>query len=112
MRTTLQIILAVKESQNVTEEELKLALVALEGISYFYHHTAQDLVEAIEGKKSQVYLDLKAGFARKSFESMFKALKTAPDKWLGPANTPGTEEYKQRMGWAKSLFKKATGIDL
>lgn len=112
MRTTLQIIIAVKECEPVTEEELKLALIALSNIEHFYNKAAQDLIDAIRAEKSMALLKMKAEFAWGTIESMFKAKKTPPDTWLGPDNTPGTPENKRQMEMGKKIFKAATGMDL
>ncbi len=111
MRTTNEIIIAVKESQPVTAEELRMALLALNGIEHFTRQDLDRLIEAVDtGDFRQV--KLRAVFAKSNRERMFQAVKTDPVKWLGPANIPGNPEYEQRMQWAKNLFEKATGEKL
>jgi hypothetical protein len=112
MRTTLQIILAVKECEPVTEEELKLALCAMSGIEHFLNQSLKKLIQSIREGKPEARLKMQAEFEWRTIERMFKAIKTPPDEWLGPGNTPGTEENRERMAWAKKVFKKATGEDL
>lgn len=112
MRTTNEIIIAVKESQPVTTEELRLALLAQHGISYFYEHSLQKLIEAILEKKPQVMLEFKAKFEQGTMERMFQAIKTDPEKWLGPANIPGSQEYADRLKWCKNIYERDTGEKL
>ena len=112
MRTTNQIICAVKDCQPVMEDELCLALLAMESIEFFVQDELGNLIEAIEKGQSPTLLRLRAKNAFKTIESMFRARKTEPDKWLGPAHTPGTPEHSAGVRMAKAVFKKATGIDL
>lgn len=109
MRNTLEIIIAVKECESVTEEELKLALVAMSSIEYFVENELTELVEAILADKP---IKLKAQFAKGTLERMFFAKKKSPDEWLGPDNIPGTPEQKANLALGKKIFKNATGLDL
>lgn len=110
MRTTLEIIIAVKECQPVTEEEMKLALLAMSGIEHFIKKELMDLIQAIREDKPTV--KMKAEFAWGTVERMWNAAKKPPDEWLGPDNIPGSPEFAARLKWGKALFKKATGVDL
>ena len=112
MRSTLQIIIAVKESQPVTEEELRLALLALSGINHFVQHDLDGLIEAIEEGKPAPFLKMKAEFMKGTRERLFQGIKKDPREWLGPGNIPGNPEYDQRLKMAKNIFKQATGIDI
>lgn len=109
MRTTNQIICAVQDCQPVTEHELQLALIALSGIEHFIRQELQELIEAVE---SDGAVRLRSQLAKRTIERMFQAIKTPPDKWLGPHSIPGTQEQKAAMATSRSIFKKATGIDL
>ena len=110
MRTTNEIIIAVKESQPVTAEELRLALLASSSIEYFLKKSVRDLIEAIVEKKPSA--NLKAEFAKRTLDDMFQAGKTDPQKWLGPDNIPGNPGYDKRLEWGKRLFEKVTGEKL
>lgn len=110
MRSTVGIIVAVKECQPVTVEELKLALLAMASIGQLIEDEARTLAEAVEADKPAA--KLRAGFLLKTLERMFYARKKAPDEWLGPRNIPGTPENTKAMAGAKVLYKKATGEDL
>lgn len=113
MRTINEIVIAVQENEKeISEEELRLCVVALQSIVHFYRHDLIKLIEAIRDGKKEGILKLNADFAWKTIESMFNAGKTAPDKWLGEGNIPGTEENIKRRNLGKKIFKDATGIDL
>lgn len=112
MKTTLETIRAVKECEQVTEEELRLSLCALSAIEHFLREDLIRLIEAIREGKPTHLLKMKAEFAQGTIDRMFTALKTPPDKWLGPNNIPGTPENNERMRIAKNIFKKATGLEL
>jgi hypothetical protein len=106
MRTTLEIIIAVKDNQPVTEQELKLALLAMSSIEHFVQGQLDALIEAVESGKSA---KLRAALAKQMRETMFRAKKSDPEKWLGPENIPGNPKHDERLRWAKRLFKKVTG---
>ena len=112
MRTTNQIICAVKDNEPVTHEELRLALLALNGIQYFYKKCLDDLVAVVEGGKPKVLVDIRVAAAKDINERMFAAIKTDPEVWLGPQNIPGNKEHDDRLAWGKKLFEKATGETL
>lgn len=113
MRTTNEIITAVKEGEPVTERELKLALVALSSIDTFRSRTLNDLIDAIE-KGSKPILDLKVAHAKDQRERLFTAAKTDPEVWLGPCGTPGTPEHTKSYNASKRImraFLKYQGLD-
>ena len=117
MRTTNEIVCAVKDCQPVTEEELRLALVALSAIDLFTRRDCGELVDQILAPCNEPGLRLRAARlrahgAKRALEDSFQALKTAPDKYLGPCHMPGTPEHAAGMRVAKAVFKKATGVDL
>lgn len=112
MRTTNEIIVAVKECQPVTEQELKYALISMSSIDYFHKKDLMDLIQAIREEKPIPFLKMKAEFAWGTVERMFSGIKKPVDEWLGPGNIPGSPEQQARLAMGKKIFKKATGIDL
>ena len=110
MRSTLEIIIAVKESQPVTEDELKLALLVMSSVDYFLTNDLRQLADAVKADKPSA--KMRAGFADGTLERMLAGKKKSPDEWLGPTNTPGNPEYERRLKAGKALFKAATGQDL
>ncbi len=110
MRSTLDIIIAVKESRPVEPEELRLALLALSSIDQFTKNSLDGLIGAIEEKAPRV-VELKAHFAKQTRESMFQAMKRDPAAWLGPGGIPGNPEHDARLKVAKAVAR-AAGIDL
>lgn len=104
MRSTNEIIIAVKESQPATDEELRLALLVMSNIDYFVEGKLRELIEAIEEDKPST--KSRARFAKDTLEGMFLARKKPPKDWLGPENTPGTPEYERRYAMAMKLGKK------
>lgn len=105
MRSTLDIIIAVKESRPVEHEELRLALLALSSIDQFLGNSLNGLIEAIEEGKSSA--KLKAHFAKDIRERMFQAMKQDPAVWLGPGGIPGTPEHDKRYRMALAVAKAA-----
>ena len=112
-RTILDIQIAVKDGEpNITDEELRLCIVAQCSIEYFYQKALLDLIEIIREERPALFMKIKAEFAWNTYESMFEAAKKTPKQWLSPADIPGTPANKERMEWAKKVFKVATGEDL
>lgn len=103
----LDIIIAVKESQPVSEADLRLALLAQTSIEYFIEKELQDLIEAVLAGKPSA--SMRAEFANGTLERMFKARKKPPAEWLGPTNTPGNPEYERRYAMGKKLIEKVLG---
>lgn len=107
MRSTLDIIIAVKECQPVSEQELRLAVVALSAMESMDQRALRDLAECVvEGKPSA---KLKAQFLLQETETRFKSRKMPVDQYLGPGDIPGTPENSERLRVAKAIYKKATG---
>lgn len=110
MRSTLEIILAVKGQQPATDEELRLAVVALSAMETMDQMSMRKLAEAVQdGKPTAKFL---AGCALREAEIRFKSMKMPVDQYLGPSNIPGTPENTANVKMAKAIFKKATGQDL
>jgi hypothetical protein len=104
MRSTLEIIIAVKESKPATEDELRLALLVMSNMEHLVRRELEALAAAVEQDKPSA--KLRVGFARKTLETMFYARKKDPLEWLGPENTPGNPEYERRYAMAIKLLEK------
>lgn len=110
MRTTLEIIIAVQACEPVTEEELRLALIAMSNINHFIEYNFQRLIQTVlEGKPTA---KMQAEFSNGTIERMFQARKRPPDEWLGSSDMPGTPENRRQMELSKKMFKAAMGRDL
>jgi hypothetical protein len=109
-RSTLDIILAVKDCTPATEEELRLALMALSHMLQITERTLHDLAEAVrEGKPSA---KMRAANELREYELRVKGRKMPPKEYLGPTYTPGTPENAAAMKWANGVYKAATGQDI
>jgi hypothetical protein len=104
MRSTLEIVIAVKESAPATEHELRLALLATVAIEHFVRKDLERLIDAVVECKPSARM--RALEARGLLERMFEARKKAPDEWLGPENTPGNPEYERMLAFGKKLLEK------
>lgn len=112
MRSTNEIIIAVKECQPVTVDELKLALIVQSNINHFITDALRKLIEAIKKGKEGSFL--RAAWAETTLESMFQAAKKDPEVWLQPDNIPGNPEHDKRYTISKKVLTKvlgAMGID-
>lgn len=110
MRSMNEIVIAVKEQQPVTDEELRLTVVGLAAIQTFLTGNIRDLAKSVlDGKPSA---RLRASSALAEDEIRFKSMKMPVNDFLGEENTPGTEANKKLVAMCKNIFKKATGQDL
>lgn len=110
MRSTNEIIIAVQDCLPCTDEELRLCIMSLKARLHFAEHDMDELSAAVTAGKP--FAKMRAGFWERDREMRFQSMKKPVEEYLGPANTPGTPEYTQRMAGARALFKKATGINL
>jgi hypothetical protein len=94
-----------EESQRVTEEELRMALLAMCQIERFVRRDVEGLIEAT--LTSQPSTRLVAQMAKAALERILQARKKDPVEWLGPDNVPGNPEYAQRYKTAKRILEKA-----
>lgn len=112
MRSTLEIIIAVKDCEDVTEQELKYALLAMSAMNHFAEEDLRALTDAVQVGNPQV-IKLRTGFASDGQSRRLDlSMKMPVDEYLGPGNIPGTPEYNQRMEFSKSLYKQIFGEDL
>lgn len=110
MRTILDIIVACKDREPATEEELRLTVVALSAMLHLAEDELRKLVEAVLAGNASARL--RAGVAQKADEARFKSRKMSPRDYLGDTYTPGTPENERLKQTAKAIFKAATGQDL
>jgi len=110
MRTLLEIIEAVKDNEEVTLDELKYALLAIDALWHFDKNDLSRLrSKIIEGKP---VLSIVCKDARdRAFHRVKAALEKNPKEWLGWKNDPKNPEYQEFRKFAFALAKKATGID-
>jgi hypothetical protein len=107
MRSTRDIIVAVKESQPVTPDELRMALLVMSVVDAFTWRELYDLIEAVESDAAQA--KMKATFAKGILERMYQAKKEDPETWLGPDHTPGSAEHDRWLRIGKRLLEKIEG---
>ncbi len=110
MRSTNQIIQAVLECEECTEEELRLCIMSLKARLYFAEKAADDMAAATE--KGLPATQMRAGFWKIEAEQRFASITMPVDKYLGPGSIPGTSEQVERLRVSKAIFEKATGEKL
>jgi len=95
VRTVSEIVEAVRKQEPATEEELRLALLAL-----YYDNTMacrSDFESA-----SELKLRMRA---KENFERRFRMLKSEPDRYLGPRFTPGTKENTEGRAQSEAVLR-------
>ena len=113
MRSILQIQIAVKEAEpDISDEELRLCIESQANIEHFYRTAIVDLIESIRKGKPESFTKMKAEFALGTVERMLAAKNKTPHEWLGPDNIPGSPAQRDRLAWAKRVYKNATGESL
>ena len=103
MRTVNEIVQAVQEQQPATEDELRLALLAV--------HYAFGIAVPMQdtSKIGEVLLRVRAA---DNVNLRFRVLKSAPDEYLGPNWTPGTPQNQRQRAQSKRIleaFEKQRG---
>lgn len=109
-RSQLELAIAVKDGGLVSEQDLRLALLASESMLWFVDHQLRELAEAVVDdagpggriRRSSFY----AAEALNLLHRIFNARKAPPAQWLGPDNTPGAPGYEARYAGAKRLLHK------
>lgn len=113
MRSTCEIIAAVKDGEEVPYEELKLACMVQSFLLLQYQNDVKRLLKggiAAEMTKQSYYSDPKTASAEGGISSVYwNAIKADPQKFLGPAHIPGTPEYEERYRVSKAVFNKVMG---
>ena len=112
MRSSNEIIIAAKEQQPVTEEELRMALLVEVNCEYFLKKAILDWLEAVDKPTTPLIIRMRQNRAREILESVFKMHKGDPLVVLGTRNIPGTPENTAGIALSKKIFKAATGVDL
>ena len=107
MRSTNDIIIAVKESEPVTKEELKMACLVLSNLLYFHHQTIRRLVKGGAAAELEKKLNLPDAYGDLGMPEYYhQAMLADPIKYLGPGHIPGTPEYEAGYGMSKKVFDK------
>jgi len=106
MRSTVDIVCAVKEQTPVTEEELKMALLVMCTTEHFLKRKMEKLLEAVgSGNKFGVKLwaDAATRFMR---ETLFRMHKSDPLECLGPSGIPGNPQHDRMYKAGCALIDK------
>lgn len=111
MRSTAAIICAVKERQDVTVEELRLALLVLNSTEYFLKGKLLRLIDAAN-KGKDFLIELARGDADTVVrETLFNLHKADPEVCLGPDNLPGSPIHDARYAAGLRLIDKLLAKD-
>jgi hypothetical protein len=104
MRTLLEIISAVRDGETPDQDELRLALLAMD---HMLDATMQLLINNAEQEVLAIkqpgphYLALQEFLRRNA-----QACRTAPDAWLGWDNHPDNPDFQERRQHALAVVKK------
>lgn len=104
MRSTNEIIIAVKENQPVTKEELRLALLVTVSNEHFLQNDLHKLIEAVMEDKASAKLQAK--FAEGTLKTLFQAVKKDPALYLESHNIPGNPEHDKRYRTGLKILNK------
>lgn len=106
MRTTCEIISAIKDSAPVDPEELRMACLVLDVLLFFAHGNIKLLLAGGIGAEltRKEFPDAHADLGISKME--YEALRKDPIEFLGPAHIPGTPEYEARYRVSKKIFEK------
>lgn len=108
MRSIAQIVEAVKECQEATDQELRLCIAALSGLLSMDELALRELSSSIIAGGTTVVL-MKAHSIKREMNIRPKSWQMPVDRYLGPKHTPGTEENKRWLAFCKKIYQDATG---
>jgi len=106
MRSTAEIIIAIKDCEEVDIEELKMACLVEDALLFFAHGNIKRLLKGGIGAEltrtefPDAHADL--GISKHEYEAM----KKDPIEYLGVDHIPGTPEYNARYEISKKILKK------
>lgn len=106
MRSTNDIIAAIKDGEAVEYEELRMACLVMDALLFFAHGNIRRLLAGGIGAELTIkdfpdaHADL--GISKQEWEAMRKD----PIEYLGRDHIPGTSEYESRYKVSKALFNR------
>lgn len=111
-KSTLDVIIAVKESQPLSESELRLCVLSLSSLLHFTEEYLSDLAKHEPPAGSSFSHKIAFTEANRWIVQKFKVQKGPMMTWLGANNIPGNPEYEQSYQMFKNIYKDATGDEL
>lgn len=105
-RSLGEIIEAAVTNEPVTERELRLAILAMEGLMTFDSMALRKLREAEVEKKKPILSYSAAWQADESWRRCKMAMTGTPSKWLGPDRDPTKAQFREQRKAAQRLFDR------
>lgn len=106
MRSMNQIIIAVKECEPCSDEELRCCIAALETRQCFAEQAADEMADALNGG-NELRGTVAASLWKRNAENRFTVMKKPVDEYLGPNHIPGTDEQRENLRLGKAIFNGA-----
>lgn len=98
MRPTCEIVADLKDGNDPTYEELKMACLVQSSLLFLYKQDTKSLLKGGIGAdlvKSMNYKDKKTSSVKAGIPSWYwNGIKKDPYEWLSPQNIPGTKEWE------------------
>ena len=106
MRSTAEIIIAIKDCEEVSIEELKMACLVEDALLFFAHGNIRRLLKGGIGAEltRKEFPDAHADLGISKHE--YEAMKKDQIEYLGVDHIPGTPEYNARYEISKKILKK------
>ena len=106
MRSTAEIIIAIKDCEEVDIEELKMACLVEDALLFLAHGNIRQLLKGglgadltrLEFPDAHAYLGIS--------KHEYAAMRKDPIEYLGVDHIPGTPEYNSRYDISKKILKK------
>ena len=106
MKTLYETIEEVKSGGRPDYEELRFALLAMDGLRFFDSSALTKLWERErDGKYNAELFGLKFE-AEETFNRTKRALDVPPKQWVEETNNPDNPEYQKRREVARKIFNK------
>ena len=110
LKSTCEIIADLKDCKEVSYDELKMACLVLDSITFLFKQDTKHLLKGGIGAdmvKQMNYKDSKTSSMELGIPSWYwTAIKKDPIEYLGIRNIPGTPEYEEHYKVSKALFNK------
>ena len=107
MRSTNEIIIAIKENEEVDSEELRMACLVLNSLLFFSHSNIRRLIAGGTGAEVTKLMEFPDSYGELGIsKTEWEAMRKDPVEWLGVSNIPGTPEYEAHYRVSKAVYNK------
>lgn len=101
-----EVIEAVKSNEDLTEEELRMAVLCLDSLMEFDFRSMMNLYKAEKDNKKPFMVYSAVWQFNERFERLKRVMNQIPKTWVGENNMPDNHEYQKRRAISKKIVEK------